>query len=73
MCFLSPSYEGKANEKSLAELEGYTFPPGGYLYQDMGFQGYTCEGLTIVQPKKRPPGGELTPPEKARNRMISSV
>lgn len=39
----------------------------------MGFQGYACEGLTIVQPKKKPPGGELTPPEKARNRMISSV
>jgi DDE superfamily endonuclease len=73
MCFLSATYEGKANDKSLAELEGDTFPPGSCLYQDMGFQGYTCEGLTIFQPRKKPPGGELTPPEKARNRAISSI
>lgn len=72
-CFLSATYEGKANDKSLAELEGYTFPPGSCLYQDMGFQGYTCEGLTLFQPKKKPPGGELTPPEKAGNRAISSI
>jgi hypothetical protein len=39
----------------------------------MGFQGYTGEGLTIVQPKKKPLGGALTPPEKARNRMMSAV
>jgi hypothetical protein len=73
ICFLSTTYEGKANDKSLADLEGYTFPPGSCLYQDMGFQGYTREGITIVQPKKNPPGGELTPPEKAANRAISSI
>jgi hypothetical protein len=39
----------------------------------MSFQRYTGDGLTIFQPKKKPPGGELTPPEKARNRAISSV
>jgi DDE superfamily endonuclease len=39
MCFLSPTSEGKANAKILAELEGYTFPPGSSLYQDMGVQG----------------------------------
>ena len=54
MCFLSPTYEGKANDKSLAELAGYPCPAGSYLYQEMGFQGYACEGLTIVQPKKNP-------------------
>jgi hypothetical protein len=73
ICFLSATYEGKANDKSLAELVGYTFPPGSCLYQDMGCQGYTCEGLTIFQPKKKPLGGELTPPEKARNRAFSSI
>jgi hypothetical protein len=72
-CFLSATYEGKANDKSLAELEGYTLPPGSCLYQDMGFQGYTCDGMTIFQPKKNPPGRELTPPEKAHNRAISSI
>jgi hypothetical protein len=39
----------------------------------MGFQGYRREGIPIVQPKKKPPGGELTPPEKAANRAISSI
>jgi hypothetical protein len=73
ICFLSATDEGKANDKSLADLEGYTFPPGSFLYQDMGFQGYTCEGITIVQPKKKPPGRELTPPEQAANRSISSI
>ena len=39
----------------------------------MCVQGYTCDGLTIFQPKKKPSGVELTPPEKARNRAISSL
>ena len=65
MCSLSATSAGKANDKSLADLEGYTLPCGSCLYQDMGCQGYTCDGITIVQPKKKPPGGELTPAEKA--------
>jgi hypothetical protein len=73
MCFLSATYEGKANEKSLTDLEGYTLPPGSCLYQDRGFQGLTGDGMTLIQPKKKPPGGELTPPEKAHNRSISSI
>ena len=27
ICFLSTTYEGKANDKSLADLEGYTLAP----------------------------------------------
>jgi hypothetical protein len=73
ICFLSATYEGKANDKTLAELEGYRLPPGSYLYQDMGFQGFVLADVTIIQPKKKPRGGELTPPEKATNRRISSI
>ena len=73
VCFLSHTCEGKASDKSLAELAGYTLPPGSYLYQDKGFQGFFLPGITIVQPKKKPPGGELTPPEQATNRRISSI
>jgi hypothetical protein len=73
ICFLSAPYEGKANAKSLADLEGYSLPPGSGLYQDMGFQGVVLAGVTIVQPKKKPRGGELTPPEKATNRRIASI
>ena len=37
--FLSATYAGKVNDKSLADLAGYTLPPGSCLYQEMGFQG----------------------------------
>jgi hypothetical protein len=55
MCFLSGTCEGKAHDKSLADLAGYSLPYESCLYQDMGFQGFTLEGITIVQPKKKPP------------------
>ncbi len=73
ICFLSHTYEGKASDKSLVELSGYTLPPGSYLYQDKGFQGFFLHDITIVQAKKKPPGAELTPPEKATNRRIASI
>jgi hypothetical protein len=70
---LSHTYEGKASDKSLAELAGYPVPPGSSRYQDRGFQGFCLQGVTSVQPKKKPRGGELTPPEKATNRRLSSI
>jgi hypothetical protein len=70
---LSYTWEGKASDKSMAELAGYTLPAGSCLYQDKGFQGFFLPGITIVQPKKTPPGGELTPPEQATKRRISSI
>jgi hypothetical protein len=73
MGFLSPTYEGKASDKSLAEFAGDTLPPGSYLYQERGSQGFCLQDVTLVQPKKTPRGGELTPPEKANNRRISSI
>jgi hypothetical protein len=73
VCFLSTTSEGKMPDQRMADRAGDTFPPGSYLYQEMGFQGFVLAGITIVQPKKTPRGGELTPPEKARNRVISSM
>src|SRR5262245_29196526 len=57
----------------MAEQAGYTLPPGSPLYQDKGFQGFYLPGITIFQPKKTPPGVELTPPEQETNRRISSI
>jgi hypothetical protein len=57
----------------MAELAGYTLPPGSCLDPDQGFQGVFLPGMTIVQPKQTPPGGELTPPEKETNRWIASI
>jgi hypothetical protein len=61
------------HDKTMAELAGYTLPPGSCLYQDMGFQGFLLAGVRMFQPKKKPRGGELTLPEKATNRRISSI
>ncbi len=64
---------GKKHDKRLADEAGYTVPEGSLLYQDTGFQGFSIEGVTIIQPKKKPKGGELTSEEKENNRLISSI
>lgn len=71
--YLSGTYEGKKHDKKIADEEGYRFPPDSKLLQDTGFQGYKPDGVTILQPKKKPRNGELTPIEKVLNRAISSV
>ena len=71
--FLSGTYEGKKHDKKIADEEGYRFPPGSKLLQDTGFQGYAPAGATIVQPKKKPRGKELSEVEKIINRGISSL
>ena len=40
--FLTPSYEGRIHDKRIADMAGYSPPPGSVLYQDTGFQGFTC-------------------------------
>ena len=57
----------------MADEAGYSVPIGSQLYQDTGFQGFELFGVTIIQPKKKPKGGELTAEEKETNRNISSI
>jgi hypothetical protein len=64
MCFLSAPDEGKANDTSLADLEGYRWPPASSLYHEMGFQGFVLAGVTMVQPQKKPRGGNSPRPSK---------
>lgn len=71
--FLTPTTEGKKHDKRVADDAGYSFPEGSTVYQDTGFQGFRPQEVTIVQPKKKPRGGHLTPEEKAQNRRISSI
>jgi hypothetical protein len=71
--FLTATCEGKKHDKRITDEAGYTFPEGSTVYQDTGFQGFCPEGVLIMQPKKKPRGGELTPDEKAENRRISSI
>ena len=63
---LTPSFEGRIHDKQIADTTGYTVPSGSTLYQDSGFQGFTRPGVNVIQPKKKPRGGELTPEEKEK-------
>ena len=70
---LSATVEGKKHDKKVADEAGFRFPKGSKLWKDTGFQGYEPEGVETFQPKKKPPGGELTAEEKEENRAISRV
>jgi hypothetical protein len=71
--FLSLTCEGKKHDKRAADEAGYTLPEGSILLQDTGFQGFRLAGVTIIQPKKKPRGKELTADEKADNRAINHI
>ena len=62
--FLSGTCTGKTHDKKIADATNYNLPEGSSLYQDKGFQGFGIENVTIIQPKKKPRGGELTEEEK---------
>ncbi len=70
---LSDTVEGKRKNKNLADETIDKLPKGIILAQDTGFQGFNLEGITIMQPKKKPRGGELSDMEKHINKWISSI
>jgi len=71
--YLTPTAEGKKHDKKLADESGYNLPEGSVLLQDTGFQGFAAEGVFIIQPKKKPKGGELNEEEKESNRAVSKL
>jgi hypothetical protein len=70
---LSGTHEGKKHDKKICDEEQPRLPEGSNCYDDTGFIGYEMKGVNILQPKKKPRGGELTPEEKENNRLISSI
>lgn len=73
IALLSATWEGKKHDKKIADETQFTLPEDSFLYQDNGFQGFALAGVTILQPKKKPRGGELTAEEKERNREIARI
>lgn len=71
--FLTDTVEGKRHDKKLADETNYALPPGSRLAQDTGFQGFTLDGVAILQPKKKPRGQALTDMEKHINQWLSSI
>ena len=69
--YLSPTYEAKKHDKAICDQEGYQFPPGLTLRQDTDYQGYRPQGVTIIEPTKKPRGKELTDQQKQHNSAVS--
>ena len=70
---MSQTYEGKRNEKKIADEENPPYPEDVDVYQDTGFQGYAPDGVKTFQPQKKPKGQELPPEQKEHNSLISSI
>jgi len=70
--FVSETVEGKKHDKKLADETAYQLPEGSKLVQDTGFQGFTLEGVAILQPKKKPKGQSLLDLDKHINHWMSS-
>jgi len=71
--FLTPTVEGKRHDKKLADETEYLLPKNSRLLQDTGFQGFTLDDVTILQPKKKPKGRSLSDLEKSVNRWLASL
>lgn len=69
--FPSDTVEGKRHDKKIADSTPYPLPAGSQLLQDLGFQGFTLEGVETIMPTKKPRGIDLTAEQKAANRLIS--
>lgn len=70
---LTPTCEGKKHDKKIADETELALPDGSRLCQDTGFQGFGLPNVTMIQPKKKPRGKELTVEEKENNRQISRL
>lgn len=70
---LTITCEGKKHDKKAADAADYDLPDGSILYQDTGFQGFTRPNVIIIQPKKKPRGGELSAEDKKNNAAISKI
>jgi hypothetical protein len=65
--YLSETHPGKVHDKRVVDATPYPLPQGSVLLQDLGFLGFTLEGVTIEMPTKKPKGRELTDEQKAAN------
>lgn len=69
--FLSPTHPGRVHDKRIADAAPYRLPSQSRLLQDLGFVGFTLQGVHTKIPHKKPKGGELTPEQKAENRALA--
>lgn len=71
--FLSNTYEGSMHDKTILIEEGWRFPAGITLHQDLGFKGHTPEGVHVQMPHKKPRTRDLSEEQKQQNKQKASV
>jgi hypothetical protein len=71
--YLSPTYEGKAHDKSICDEEQIKFDVPITLWEDLGFLGLDPENTDVKRPIKKPPKRELDADQKAFNRWLLSL
>jgi hypothetical protein len=71
--YLSPSHQGTMHDKAIADEDGVVFPKGIQLFQDKAYQGFSPQGVHIVQPFKKPRGGTLSKMQRWFNRYVSRI
>ena len=70
--FLSETAGGSRHDKRIADETPYPLPEGSELLQDLGFLGFTLEGVNLQTPTRKPRGGELNEEQKAANQALAS-
>jgi len=58
--FVGETTAGHRHDKRLVEDDAPPFPPGSRVPSDRGYQGYVVEGVKIITPLKKPPGGRCS-------------
>lgn len=67
------SYLGSVHDKKIADQTGHRYPDETVLVEDLCYQGYEPENISILIPHKKPRGGELTQEQKDENTDISRI
>ena len=71
--FLSHTYAGSKHDKTIVDEEGWQFPAGITLHQDLGFKGHRPEGVRVQMPDRKPRTKDLTEAQKQQNRQKASM
>ena len=71
--FLSSTYPGSVHDKKLADEAGHRYPDDTVIVEDLGYQGYEPDNISVVIPHKKPKNGELTQSQKQDNTDISRI
>jgi len=71
--FLSSTYPGSIHDKRIADEAGHYYPDETVLIEDLGYQGYDLDNISVLIPHKKPKNKELTKQQKQENTDLSQI